>query len=175
MHKFFDPLLEGCLMGPARTIVVVVDGDRRVLKSLGDLLTSAGYDARVFSSAEQFLASPGIRATSCLICGVGGIDLMCRIKAEGKELPCILLTDRDESDTVLFCRTGGAKFLFPKTILGPELLAAVALVTSRLGVSRRIGFADALAGSAVGHLRAFLGRQLFAHAYSALFRGAASE
>lgn len=162
-------------MGPARTIVVVVDGDCRVLKSLGDLLASAGYDARLFSSAEEFLASPGIRATGCLICavdlsGVSGIDLMCCLKAEGMELPCILLTDRDESDTVLFCRTGGAKFLFPKPILGPELLTAVALVTNGLGVSRRIRFADSLVGRAVGHLRAFLGWQLVANAYSALFR-----
>jgi FixJ family two-component response regulator len=179
MHKFFYPLLEGCLTGPSRTIVAVVDGDCRALKSLGDLLASAGYDARLFSSAEEFLAGPAIQATGCLICavdlsGVSGIDLMSRIKAEGMELPGILLTDRDDPDTVLFCRAGGAKFLFPKPILGPELLAAVALVTNRLGVSRRTGFADSLAGRAVSYLRAFLGRQLFVHAYSALFRSAAS-
>ena len=150
-----------------RTVVAVVDGECRSLKSLGDLLASAGYDARLFSSAEEFLAGPGIRATACLICGVSGIDLMSRIRAEGMELPCILLTGRDDPGTVLFCRTGGAKFLFPKPILGPELLAAISLVTNRPGVSRRTGLA-------VSHLRAFLGRQLFVHAYSALFRGAAS-
>jgi DNA-binding response OmpR family regulator len=177
LYKFFYPLLEGCLMGPARPMVVVVDGDCRVLKSLGDLLASAGYDARLFSSAEEFLASPGIRATGCLICavdlsGVSGIDLICRIKAEGMELPCILLTDRDEPDTVLFCQTGGAKFLFPKPVLGPELLTAVALVTKRPGVSRRLGFADSLVGRAAGHLRPFLGRQLLAHVYPALFSSA---
>jgi DNA-binding response OmpR family regulator len=105
---------------------------------------------------------------------VSGIDLMSRIKAEGMELPGILLTDRDDPDTVLFCRTGGAKFLFPKPILGPELLAAVALVTNRLGVSRRTGFADSLVGRAVSYLRAVLGRQLFVHAFAALFRSAAS-
>ena len=130
----------GHLTPTVRTTVAVVDGECRSLKSLGDLLASAGYDARLFSSAEEFLAGPGIRATACLICGVSGID-MSRIKAEGMELPCILLTDRDDPDTVLFCRTGGAKFLFPKPILGPELLAAISLVTDRPGVSRRTGFA----------------------------------
>jgi FixJ family two-component response regulator len=164
-----------CHLTPtARTIVAVVEGECRILKSLGALLAWAGYDARLFPSAEQFLADPGIRATACLVCGVSGIDIMSRIKAEGIELPCILLTDRDEPDTVLFCRTGGAKFFFPKPISGPALLAAVALVTNRPGVSRRTGFADTLAGRAVSHLRAFLGWQLFVHAYAALFRSAAS-
>jgi FixJ family two-component response regulator len=163
----------GQLTPRVRTIVAVVDGECRMLKSLGDLLASAGYDARLFSSAEEFLADPGIRATACLICGVSGIDLMFRIKAEGMELPCILLTDRAEPDTVLFCRTGGAKFFFPKLIPGRELLAAVALATNRLGVSRRTGFADSLAGRAVSRLRTFLGWQVFVHAYAALFRSAA--
>jgi FixJ family two-component response regulator len=161
--------LRGHLTPTVRTIVAVVDGECRILKSLGDLLDSAGYDARLFSSAEEFLAGPDIRATGCLICavdlsGLSGIDLMCRIKVEAMELPGILLTDRDDPDTVLFCRTGGAKFLFPKPIPGPELLAAVALVTNRLCVYRRAGFADSLVGRAVSHLRAFLGRQHFEHA-----------
>ena len=139
-----------------RTIVAVVDGECRIVKSLGDLLASGGYDAHLYSSAEEFLAGPGIRATACLICGVSGIKLVSRIKAEGMELPCILLTDRDDPDTVLFCRTGGAKFLLPKPILGPELFAAISLVTNRPGVSRRTRFS--IVDRAVSHLRAFPGR-----------------
>ena len=155
----------GHLTPRVRTIVAVVDGECRIVKSLGDLLASGGYDARLFSSAEEFLAGPDIRATACLICGVSGIDLISRIQAEGMELPCILLTDRDDPDTVLFCRTGGAKFLFPKPILGPELLAAISLVTNRPGVSLRTGFAESLVGRAASHLRAFLGRQLLVHTH----------
>ena len=34
----------------------VVDDDASVLKALGRLLRSAGYDARTFSSAQDFLA-----------------------------------------------------------------------------------------------------------------------
>src|ERR1700735_1466783 len=51
-------LLEGCLVGHAERTVEVVAGDCRSLKSLGDLLVRAGYDARLFSSAEEFLAGP---------------------------------------------------------------------------------------------------------------------
>src|SRR5690606_26546737 len=40
-----------------RNIVAIVDDDPRLLESLEDLLESAGYEARTFSSAGTFLAS----------------------------------------------------------------------------------------------------------------------
>jgi CheY-like chemotaxis protein len=159
-----------------KVTVVVVDDNLLVLKALGDLLSSAGYDVRLFSSGVEFLANPDLRNTRCLISDIGmsgmnGIDLLRRMKAEGMEVPCILLTGRDDTDTVLFCRTEGARFLLPKPIIGPELLAAVSLVTNCLSFSRRIGFVDALR-SALSRAGAFWGRPLVSRACSALFRSA---
>jgi CheY-like chemotaxis protein len=163
-------------LGSAKVTVVVVDDDLRDLKTLGDLLHSAGYDARLFSSGEEFLASPGIRTTRCLISdigmpGVNGIELSRRIKAQGMEIPCILFTGCDEAHTVLFCRTEGARFLLTKPIVGPELLAAVSLVTNSPSSSEQIGFVDALR-SAVSRAGAFSGRPLVSRACSALFGSA---
>ena len=162
--------------GSAKATVVVVDDDLRVLKALGDLLSSAGYDARLFSSGEEFLANPDIRATQCLISDIGmsgmnGTELLRQIKAQGMALPCILLTGRDDTDTVLFCRTEGARFLLPKPIVGPELLAAVSLVTNSLSSSERIGCVDALR-SAVSRAGAFSGWPLVSRACAALLGSA---
>jgi FixJ family two-component response regulator len=129
-------------MTSAKAIVVVVDDDMRVLRSLGNLLSSAGYDARLFSAVEDVLTSPDIKSAGCFIADIGipdvsGLDVLRRINATGMELPCILLTRNSvmDRDTVTFCRTRGAKFLFRKPVNGPELLAAVALLTSSPGLA----------------------------------------
>ncbi|TIX37521.1 MAG: response regulator transcription factor, partial [Mesorhizobium sp.] len=44
-------------MHKPRPVVAVVDDDPRVLESLQDLLESAGYSARSFSSARSLLES----------------------------------------------------------------------------------------------------------------------
>ncbi len=124
-------------MRSTKAIVAIVDDDWRVLQSLGNLLSSAGYDVRLFSSAENFLASPDIEISGCFISGirmpgVSGIELLRRVNAKETKLPGILLTDCSEADAVLFCRAEGARFIFHKPPEGPELLAAVALLTSSL-------------------------------------------
>src|SRR5213075_2640138 len=50
-----------------RLLVSVVDDDESVRESLPDLLRQFGFSARVFPSAEAFLASEGVAQTSCLI------------------------------------------------------------------------------------------------------------
>jgi two-component system, LuxR family, response regulator FixJ len=99
-------------MTSAKAIVLVVDNDRRVLRSVGNLLSSAGYDARLFSAGEDVLTSPDIKSAGCFLADIGmsdvsGLDVLRRINATGMELPCILLTDNAEMDTLTFCRTKG--------------------------------------------------------------------
>jgi hypothetical protein len=107
------------------------------LETLGEFLDSAGYDARLFLSLEKCLASVEIKAAGCFITG--------QVNAVGIKAPCILLAERNEIDTMAFCSTGDARFLFSKPIVGPELLAAVALITGCPAVVQRIGFAEIVA------------------------------
>ena len=44
-------------MPKRKPVIAVIDDDPRVIESLEDLLESAGYAVRCFSSAESFLAS----------------------------------------------------------------------------------------------------------------------
>ena len=61
----------------ANCVVAVVDDDNRVLRSLGNLLASAGYAVRLYSSAESFATRDGALAElDCLVSDIGipGVD-----------------------------------------------------------------------------------------------------
>jgi FixJ family two-component response regulator len=80
----------------ARTISII-DDDESVRSSIEDLVSSLGYIAHVFESAEEFLKSPDPDATACLITdlqmpGMGGQDLQRRLLAEGRHVPIIFIT-----------------------------------------------------------------------------------
>jgi FixJ family two-component response regulator len=50
--------------------IAVIDDDPRVLESLVNLLSSFGYYAQTYQSAEQFLKSGTLSRTSCIITDV---------------------------------------------------------------------------------------------------------
>jgi CheY-like chemotaxis protein len=50
--------------------IAVIDDDPRVLESLVNLLSSFGYSAQTYKSAEQFLKSGTLSRTSCIITDV---------------------------------------------------------------------------------------------------------
>ena len=53
-----------------KTLVSVVDDDRFCGESMCRLLRSLGYTTDVFSSAAEFLASPRLAETACLIADI---------------------------------------------------------------------------------------------------------
>ena len=80
-----------------RTVVGVVDDDHRVLESIEDLLESAGYSVRLFSSATVFLKANAFQTIACLICdicmpGMDGWALERLIAERQPELPVIFIT-----------------------------------------------------------------------------------
>ncbi len=84
-----------------RPLVSVVDDDESVRESLPDLLGEFGFAARVFSSAEEFLASDCIDLTRCLILdvampGMSGPELQRELKLRRREIPIIFITGHRE-------------------------------------------------------------------------------
>ena len=87
-------------MTKGRPVVAVVDDDPRLLESLEDLLESAGYAARSFSSAGSLLAS-GLSGVDLLITDIGmpgmdGFELRDLVKKARPDLPVFLITGRHE-------------------------------------------------------------------------------
>jgi FixJ family two-component response regulator len=110
--------------------VAVVDDDLRVLESLGELLESAGYSPRPFSSARSFLVdAAALSETDCLIADIGmpvidGFELEKLVKQARPELPVILITGRHEIADQQRAIAQGNRFL-RKPFDGPALLAAI--------------------------------------------------
>ena len=79
------------------TLVSVVEDDRFFRESMGRLMRSLGYTVEAFPSAADFLASPRLGETACLIADVHmpamtGIELYRHLIDAGRVIPTILVT-----------------------------------------------------------------------------------
>lgn len=84
-------------MLPEQAQISVVDDDPSFRDSMRRLLKSLNYAVSVFPSAAEFLGSPKIAATACLIADVHmpamtGIELFEHLIAGGHAIPTILIT-----------------------------------------------------------------------------------
>ena len=80
-----------------KLLVSVVEDDRFFRESMRRLMRSLGYTAEAFASAADFLASPHLGETACLISDVHmptmtGIELYRRLIDAGHAIPTILVT-----------------------------------------------------------------------------------
>ena len=77
--------------------VSIVEDDQFFRESMGRLMKSLGYTVEAFSSAPDFLASPRLSETACLIADVHmpamtGVELYRRLIDAGHAIPTILVT-----------------------------------------------------------------------------------
>ena len=100
-------------------MVAIVDDDRSVLRSLKDLMESAGLSARCYESAEEFLVSDQRHRTTCLVTdirmsGMSGLELQAKLNGEGSRIPMIFITARDDAQMRMQAMTAGAVEVFSK-------------------------------------------------------------
>ena len=79
------------------SIVMIVDDDNSIRKSVRRLMKSYGIVVETFASAEEFLGSDRLDKTSCLILdvhmpGISGLELQKRLIASGNAIPVIFIT-----------------------------------------------------------------------------------
>ncbi|HJY49314.1 MAG TPA: response regulator [Stellaceae bacterium] len=84
-------------MPKTKPVISIVDDDEPIREAVKGLMKSLGYRAEATASAEEFLRSPHVRRTSCLIAdvqmpGMTGLDLHRHLSASGKPIPTILIT-----------------------------------------------------------------------------------
>jgi FixJ family two-component response regulator len=80
-----------------RSLVSVVEDDQFFRESMKRLMRSLGHRVEAFASAADFLASPRLGETACLIADVNmpamtGIELYRHLKQSGHAIPTILVT-----------------------------------------------------------------------------------
>jgi FixJ family two-component response regulator len=122
----------------AAGVVFVVDDEPDVRAALENLLSSAGFLVRAFSSAHDFLGSARVDSPACLILDVllphlNGLELQTQLAAHGALLPIIFLTGVGDIPMTVRAMKAGATGFFTKPFEPAELLDAVggALAQSR--------------------------------------------
>ena len=88
------------MAGPDRNVVLVVDDDDSMLKSVARLLRQLGYASLLFSSAEAFANHSDFEEAVCVLLDINlgdasGIELRLRLKAAGSSVPVIYMTGND--------------------------------------------------------------------------------
>jgi FixJ family two-component response regulator len=97
--------------------IAVVDDDAAVREATVNLFRSMGFAARAFTSAEEFLESPGIDWTACLVLdvqmpGMDGLRLQSHLAAVGRRIPIVFVTGYpDESVRTRALQSGAVCFL----------------------------------------------------------------
>lgn len=90
------------IMPSENKMVAVVDDDPEMRSAVVRLLRGIGYDARTFDSAKTFLNCASRCKAICLVVDIqlgdiSGIDLACRLAADGFKFPIIFMTGRDDA------------------------------------------------------------------------------
>jgi FixJ family two-component response regulator len=111
-------------------LVAVVDDDQSVRESLPDLLGEFGFRSKVFSSAEEFLASENVSQTKCLVLdiampGMTGFDLQRELKVHGHNLPIVFMTGQKDENPRRRALDGGAVGFLLKPFSDTALLKAL--------------------------------------------------
>jgi FixJ family two-component response regulator len=88
---------------PKRSLVSVVEDDQFFRESMKRLMRSLGHRVEAFASAADFLASPRLGETACLIADVNmpvmtGIELYRNLKSSDRAIPTILVTAYGDDD-----------------------------------------------------------------------------
>jgi FixJ family two-component response regulator len=108
--------VEGISMPDVKGIVFVVDDDISVREALEPLLKDAGWQPRMFESAQEFLDHPRATGPSCLVLdvtlpGLNGLGLQRRL-ADRPEMPIIFITGYgDVPMSVQAMKAGAVEFL----------------------------------------------------------------
>jgi FixJ family two-component response regulator len=119
-----------------QSLIAIVDDDQPFRDSLQRLLKSLGYAVAVFPSAAEFLASPKLAATTCLVADVHmpvmtGIELFRRLIEIGHEIPTILVTAYPDNGVGQRMLTAGVKCYLSKPLEVDHLIGCVGSALAR--------------------------------------------
>ena len=111
-------------------MISIVDDDPDVRRGFQRLMETAGLASETFASAEEFLASPSVSATTCLILdvcmpGIDGLELQRRLRAANWKIPIIFISAETDEKMRALALEGGAVDFFAKPFRTEALLDAI--------------------------------------------------
>ena len=111
-------------------LVLVVDDEPSVRKSLTRVLASAGYPVEAFASAREFLAREPHPGPCCLVLdvrmpGLTGIQLQELLAATGRRMSIVFVSGHADIRTSVKAMKAGAVDLLTKPVDAQDLIAAI--------------------------------------------------
>jgi FixJ family two-component response regulator len=108
-------------------VISIIDDDGSVRAATGNLVRSLGYIVHAFASAGEFLRSPHLNDTSCVIADVqmpamSGLELQARLLAEGYRVPFIFITAFSADNVRAQALKAGASCFRTKPFTGEALI-----------------------------------------------------
>ena len=115
---------------PSRHTFCVIDDDPVLRNAMGSFLMEHGWDVETYSSAEAYLEadSPGRKGyllLDVIMPGMGGVELLHRLRERGDQFSAIVLTGHGDLATAVETMKAGAKDFIQKPVSSEGLLAAI--------------------------------------------------
>ena len=123
-------------------LISIIDDDASVRTATDRLVRSLGYVVRTFASADEFLRSPQVDTTSCIIAdvqmpGMSGLELQDLLRAQGRRLPIIFITAFPEESARARAVAAGAICFLTKPFDGATLIKSLEAALGRGGEADR--------------------------------------
>src|SRR5436190_16650957 len=122
--------------------VFIVDDDDRVIKALSRLMRVKGYEARSYTSPQDFLAQhdaavPGCAVFDVSMPGLDGLELQQALTAGGSHRPVIFITGKGDIPTSVRAMKAGAIDFLTKLTKVTDLLEAIGRAEVREAEARQ--------------------------------------
>jgi len=120
----------------SKTLISIIDDDEEFRAALADLIQVMGFTVEAFASGMEFLASPNVRHTSCLIADVHmprmtGTELHSQLVGSGYDIPTILITAYPDDSARARALGQGVVCYLSKPVDELSLLGCVRLALQR--------------------------------------------
>jgi FixJ family two-component response regulator len=111
-------------------LIAIVDDDESVRDATERLMRSAGFSAETFSRGADFLSSPDLSRTACLVTdlnmpGMSGIDLHRRLQSLGRSIPTVLITGQPNENVRTQALSLGIICYLPKPFRNDDLIDSI--------------------------------------------------
>ena len=118
-------------------VICLLDDDPSVLKGLGRLLSSEGFDAKQFVEPGPFLNYAAIHRTPVAIIDIcmplmSGLEVQSRLRSVSPSTRVIVLTGREDPRVQATALKGGASAFFLKPYDDNKLLTAVRMALAAI-------------------------------------------
>ena len=116
--------------GKWECLVAVVDDEEPVRRALGRLIRAFGFEAEIFPSGAEFLASLAAREPDCVVLdlhmpGIDGLETQLRLAKSGRGIPVVILTGHDTPEAHARAMAAGARAYLRKPVDERTLLEAI--------------------------------------------------